>query len=68
MSLTEKEIYKFGHFILDPTERVLSCENACFAHSESVRYATLLGAQSRAHPHQRRTAETGLAGHLRRRS
>jgi len=26
MSLTEKEIYRFGHFILDPTERVLSCE------------------------------------------
>ena len=26
MSLAEKEIYRFGHFTLDPTERVLSCE------------------------------------------
>jgi hypothetical protein len=26
MSLTEKEIYKFGHFILDATERELLCE------------------------------------------
>src|SRR5215469_9826381 len=26
MSLAEKEIYQFGHFTLDPTERVLSCE------------------------------------------
>jgi len=26
MSLADKEIYRFGHFILDPTERVLSCE------------------------------------------
>jgi len=26
MSLAEKEIYRFGHFTLDLTERVLSCE------------------------------------------
>lgn len=26
MSLAQKEIYKFGHFILDPAEHVLSCE------------------------------------------
>jgi len=26
MSLADKEIYRFGHFILDPTERVLWCE------------------------------------------
>src|SRR3974377_2367561 len=26
MSLAEQEIYRFGHFTLDLTERVLSCE------------------------------------------
>src|SRR6516162_11916243 len=26
MSLAEKEIYRFGHFTLDLTERVLSCQ------------------------------------------
>ena len=26
MSLAEKEIYRFGRFILDPTEGMLSCE------------------------------------------
>ena len=28
MSLMEKEIYEFGPFLLDPTERILSCDGA----------------------------------------
>jgi DNA-binding winged helix-turn-helix (wHTH) protein len=28
MSLMEKEIYEFGPFLLDPTERVLSCDGS----------------------------------------
>ena len=28
MSLMEKEIYEFGPFLLDPTERTLSCDGA----------------------------------------
>src|SRR3984957_10274151 len=28
MSLMEKEIYEFGPFLLDPTERILSCDGS----------------------------------------
>ena len=42
MSLTEKEIYRLGHFILDPTERVPWCEgmHAPLTPKAFVRYFT----------------------------
>ena len=45
MPFVDKEIYTFGYFLLDPAERVLSCEGTHVRHRQGVRHSSLSGAQ-----------------------
>lgn|SRR5271156_100132 len=65
MPLTEKEIYEFGPFLLDPTERILSCDGTIVSLTPKA-FETLLSLVRNpgTHAHEGRAPETNMAGYL----
>jgi hypothetical protein len=67
MPFVDKEIYTFGHFVLEPAERVLSCEGTpVYLTPKAFDTLLCLVRNPGRMLHKRRIAETGLARHVRR--